>query len=681
MRQQFTQKYFVRTLLITLITVTTFLVSTSSSEEELESETDENLSPPAIPIFQLYLDAKYAWDKLQLRKDVYGPNQTEFFFSTAVQSNTNYSTVNNLGLLSVFYSMYKITNDSSYLELASDLFSQILKYQTSQVSISGSSYNVIASYDWENDILSDSSISPVGFYVPIALEDSEYIPYFEDLLSTSHDIFWSPNKLVYNSRSKDGAITGTNCHLTWGSSISKKITQLLWLSELTGNSTYKHWADETIDAVWSFSSNSNLLPRSVNPITSIVNDNSVSHYDMAGWLCALELAYLLNDRSNTAGTGTYTYFDLINKTAQGIASHMWVGGSSQRWGYKTIYTTTETSSSLAEMNAIYVDYAMIIAYEITKNEEFLSKAITDFENEFMGSDPIIPNGVLMSNSLIIHSPSTLKTQCQFTGSSNIMVARTANLIFQYTRNETFLEKAKYHYNILTTTHRFPKGYTNMLATDTLLPYPSYNGYPSRIFDHAPTLAILALPCSFISSENVKIDWGYGLTSAMPDGYGLPGAFTGISIDIAARKVTLKSVVSEGDGSIFIYFEENSTIQSVIKDGNIHYSSFTGNTLFCDDGIHSYTITFNESSSMPTTTVSQTFPLSSTNPISTSLSESSATTSDSTSNSDSISKSESNSSDNTSENPSNQTSPIPFGSILISLMIYLFYKTKQSKKGK
>jgi hypothetical protein len=484
-----------------------------------------------------------------------------------------------------------MTNDSNYLDLARDLFSQVLEYQTSQVSISGSSYNVIASYDWENDILSDSSISPVELYVPIALEDSTYIPYFEDLLSTSHDIFWSPNNLVYSARSKDGAITGTNCHLTWGSSISKKIIQLLWLSELTGNATYKHWADETIDAVWSFSSNSNLLPRSVNPITNTFNDNTVSHYDMAGWLCALELAYFLNGKDNTTGTGNYTYFDLINRTALGISNHMW--HPSQRWGYKTSYTTTGTSISIPEMNTIYVDYAMILAYEITKNKEFLSKAITDFENEFMGSDPVIPNGILMENSLVIHSPSTLETQSQFTGSSNLMVARTANLIFQHTRNETFLRKAKIHYNQLIETHKFTKGYTNMLNARTLEPYEDYNGNPSMIFDQAPTLAILALPCSFIPSVNVAIDWGYGLTTTMPDGYGNPGAFTGISIDIDTRQVSMKIVSSENNGSILINFAEGSSILSVLIDQNIISSAFSGNRMFCEEGTHSYTIKFTE----------------------------------------------------------------------------------------
>ncbi|MHA2246047.1 MAG: hypothetical protein ACXADY_13875 [Candidatus Hodarchaeales archaeon] len=610
---------------------------------EIEIKSDSESSLPAIPIYQLYLDAKYAWDKLQLRKDIYGPIKTDFFYSTEVLSNENSSIINNLGFLLVYYSMFKMTNDSNYLDSARDLFSKIIELQTNKVTINNSDYNMIANYDWANDILVDDSINKIGYYAPIAMEDSSYLPFFEEFTSTSHALFWSPNNLIYPSRNKDGTISGTNCHLTWGSSISRAITQLLWMAELTGNSTYKQWADDTIESVWGYRSNSFLLPRSINPLTGGINDKSVSHYDMAGWLCAIELAYLLNDRSNTAGTGTYTYFDIINKTAQGIANHMWNPSLPQRWGYKTQYDTTGTSVSIPEMNAVYVDYAMILAYEITKNEEFLNKAIIDFENEFMGSDPIIPNGVLMSNSLIIHSPNTYQNQCQFTGSSNVMVARTANLIFQYTRNEDFLQKAKYHYNQLTTTHKFAKGYTHMLNSKTLQPYSNYNGNPAMVFDFAPSLALLALPCSFIPSESVSIDWGYGLTTTMPDGYGLPGVFTGVSIDIEAKRLTLNSVSSESDGTIYICFAENATIQSVKLDGENPYSSFSGNTLFCEEGTHSYTITFKE--------------------FSTPSSTSSSGTETSTSSSDT---------------QTNQSTQVSFGSIKIGIMIYLIYTIKKKK---
>jgi hypothetical protein len=182
------------------------------------------------------------------------------------------------------------------------------------------------------------------------------------------------------------------------------------------------------------------------------------------------------------------------------------------------------------MNAIYVDYAMILAYEITQTEDYLTKAIIDFETEFMGSDPVKPNGVLMSNSLVIHSPNTAPRQSHFVGSSNSMVTRTASLIYKYTQDELFLQKAKYHYNRLMNTHRFSKGYTHILDSVTLQPYQGYLGSPAIIHDLALIEAILAVPSSFIPSENVTIDWGYGLTTTMPAGYGNLGLFNGISIE-------------------------------------------------------------------------------------------------------------------------------------------------------
>jgi hypothetical protein len=571
------------------------------------NDTDLANALNTLPIFQLYLDAKYAWDKLQLRRDIYGPNKTGFYYPSEVIDNVNTTSTNNLAYLPVYYSMYKLTNDSNYLSIARNMTSNVLQYNLGQLIMENNTYDIVTSYNWSSDTILDSYFYPPGFFLPIAIDDPFFIPIFENLLIDSHEAFWSPQNLIYERRAHDGSIVADNCHLTWGTSTSKKIIQLLWLAELTGNTTYKDWADETIDAVWSYSSSYGLLPRSIHSLSGNVKDSTISHYDMAGWLCMLELAFFLNNRSTLAGTGTHTYFDLIYATATGIADYLWT--SSQRWGYRTTYFLGVPSNDIAEMNAIYVDYAMILAYEITKNEDFLTKAILDFEKEFMGTDPVKPTGVLMSKSLIIHSPSTFSTQSQFTGSSNSMVSRTASLIYQYTRNVSFLQKAKYHYNNLMATHRFTKGYTNMLNTGTMRPYGYYNGRPAQVFDLAPIEAILALPSSFIPSENVTIDWGYGLTTTMPDGYGMPGAYTGISIDIEQRKVHLKSVTSDTNGSLFTNYANGSVIESVLLDNNKPYYAFNSNTLSCNEGTHAYTITFTEPIDTNSTLMTNTIPTS------------------------------------------------------------------------
>ncbi len=630
----------------------------------------------SIPIFQLYQDAKYAWDKLQLRKDAYGLNKTDFFYSTEVIENVNATITNNLGYLPIYYSMYKITNDSNYLALARNMISNIMKYSLGQLEMNNNTYDFVVSYNWSSDNIIDNYFSPVGLFVPIASDDSFFVPIFENLLQNSHEVFWSPQNLIYERRAKDGTIVGDNCHLTWGTSTSRKIIQLLWMAHLTGNTTYKDWADETIEAVWSYSSSYGLLPRSIHSLSGNVKDSTISHYDMAGWLCMLELAYFLNNRSTLAGTGIHTYYNLINAAATGIADYLWT--SRQRWGYKTTYFLGVPSNDIAEMNAIYVDYAMLLAYEITKNEDFLTKAIIDFENEFMGTDPVKPTGVLMSKSLIIHSPSTLSTQCQFTGSSNSMVSRTASLIYQYTRNVSFLQKAKYHYNTLMATHRFTKGYTNMLNTGNMQPYPLYNGKPAQVFDLAPIEAILALPSSFLPSENVPIDWGYGLTTTMPAGYGMPGAYTGISIDIEQRKVNLKSVTSDSNGSLFTNFANDSVIESVIIDTNTPYYAFNSNTLSCDEGTHAYTITFTEPSDTNSTLITNTIPTStpsssiSTSTSSTSL-PSSTTETTTTTTVSTVSTSSS-----TTEVSTDQTTGFLMSIIPIYFLLMLIIKRKRQK---
>ncbi|MFX0062404.1 MAG: glycoside hydrolase family 47 protein [Candidatus Hermodarchaeota archaeon] len=543
--------------------------------------------PGSLSIFQLWGDAKYAWDKLQTRRDKYGPIQTAMYFTTEVVTNVNTSTAYSSQLLATFYAMYKITNDSSYLDAAWEMFQDIVKYCMWPVSRENKTGDVLFSYDWEIDQILTSAVGPVNLFVPIALEDSRYIPYFERLITGSHELFWSPSNLIYNKiRPSDGSILETHHHLTWWSSVHGKIIQLFWMYKVTGNETYKQWADETIEGTWAFRSpTTNLLPREINAASGTVRDTTVSHYDMAGWLCALELGYILTGKNKSAGTGSYTYYDLIFQAAKAITTWMW---RNNRWVYKCSYSDGYQTSSIPEMNSLYVDYALICAYEITGEEEFLEKAIIDFDTEYMGSDPVIPNGVLMHNSLVIHSPSTYSTQSQFTSSSNLMFSRTAYLIYLHTRNERYLKKSYVHYRQLMSKHKFEKGYSTRIDTATMEPGGLYNGNYPKVFDLAPIKAIFALQNALIPSENVSIDMGYGLSTSSPNGYGFLGALTNITVDIDQSLIQLDSVNASSGGYIFINFTNQRTIDRVEMDGQ-EYTHFNGCFLFCEEGLHSYRI--------------------------------------------------------------------------------------------
>ncbi|MHA1972136.1 MAG: hypothetical protein ACTSW1_04015 [Candidatus Hodarchaeales archaeon] len=646
-----------------------------STEEEKNMEL-------TISIYQLYKDALYAWQRLQTRRDFYGSVSTGLYFRTEVQTNKNSTHSYSLGVLPIFYSLYKISNDSIFLDLARETLESVWKYCISNITVNGDTFSVQVGYDWLKDETLDSSFSLPYIFVPIALEDSFYLPYFEKIISDSHALFWSESNLIHQSLNTSGAVLGTNCHLTWGTGTSRQITQLLWLYELTNNETYKLWADQTIEAIWGYRSGVNLLPRSINSLTGSVADTTVSHYDMAGWLNALELAFYLHNSSHTAGTGLHTYFDLINDTAHAISKYFWYP-SKNRWVYKCKYNSGDKSYSIPEMNSIYVDYALLLAYNITGEETFLEKARTDFTNEFLGDDPAIPNGVLMDNSLIIHSPSTFSHQSQFCASANKMVARTAALLFQYSGEDVLLMKAKYHYNQLIEKHRFPKGYTHLLNTNTSTPYSSYNGNPALVFDGAPYLSSLALPSSFLPSNGTIIDWGYGLPTTMPEGYGLPGAFTGVEIDIKNRRVLLKEVEAPSNGTIFINFAETSEIENVIIDGSENYTVFEGNLLTCRQGTHSYLITFSEfedittSSQLPTTTSSTMATSSSSHSSSTSSSTSSVTTTETTSST--TSSDDSSTSVNTTPSTSNTTPTVDvFFFTLAFSLLYIISKRRISK---
>ncbi|MHA2176687.1 MAG: hypothetical protein ACXABI_17820, partial [Candidatus Hodarchaeales archaeon] len=160
-------------LLVTIVTISLIIfplsfVGQDSNAIPTSNSTLSDYSSCSIPIVQLYQDAKYAYDKMQLRQDIYNPNQTGFYFSTEVIENRNYTVTNNLGHSTIFYVMYKMTNDSNYLDLARNLFLNILKYCSGQINVSNTIYNSIVSYDWKNDIILDSSFSPLGIFLPIA---------------------------------------------------------------------------------------------------------------------------------------------------------------------------------------------------------------------------------------------------------------------------------------------------------------------------------------------------------------------------------------------------------------------------------------------------------------------------------------------------------------------------------
>ena len=190
----------------------------------------------------------------------------------------------------------------------------------------------------------------------------------------------------------------------------------------------------------------------------------------------------------------------------------------------------------------------------------------------MGSDPTVPNSVLMHNSLVIHSPFTYSCQSAFSGSSNIMVVRTAYLIYLYTHNELYLKKANIHFHQFLSKHHFQKGYTNLLNTETMQPYSYYNNKLALIFDLAPIVAILALQNAIIPSKNVSIDWGYGFSTSLPNDYGSPGVFRKVRIDIAQEMIHLESVTSDPGGYIYLYYDPRYSIKRIIMD-NQDYTQF------------------------------------------------------------------------------------------------------------
>lgn len=567
-----------------------FLLEIESQTEEPKYKGKETIDLETITIKQLYEDASFAWECFQTRRDIYGPLETELYFTTEIETNINGTPAGSFENLDIFYSMFIMTNDQYYLDKGLAMVEDMFKYSTCNFSKNNKTLQAFVSYDWRNDETTITSLYPPILYMPLAEADPRFLPYFEKILVDSHEMFWSPINLVYKGVTIDGDILTRQTHITWGISLHKQIQQFYWLYFLTENSTYKNWADETVEAYWNCRSRTtNLLPRNVDSDNGGALDSSISHYDMANWLNTLLVAFILNNNDKSAGTGINTYYDLIEASADAISNYMW---NSNRWVYKCTYTTGFQSSPIPEMNSFYVDYAMIRAYEIIGKQEYLDKAILDFDTEFMGSDPKYPNGVLMAKSLVIHSPSTLGRQSQFTGSSNHMVARTAYMIYLYTRNSSYLAKSKVHYEQLMSKHKFSNGYARILDTSTFEPFPNYLGDKTKYYDRAAMQSVLSLQNAFItSSEAIQINWAFGLNTSLPDCYGKPGAITNVRVDCVNNIVYLKSVKSSvSNGTISINYDPDLTIRRVEENG-LNYNNFFDSTLEVSPGIHEYTIYF------------------------------------------------------------------------------------------
>jgi len=366
------KKYFYLNIMILMLTISVInsnsLLKLSNRENSISDEI--SFTKSHISIKNLYEDALFSWEKLQLRKDIYGKTKTGLYFSQEIETQKNMTSVIGGEVLGILYALYKISGNRSYLDLAWSYWNKILTYCLKQIVVKNETYYVLSNYDWLKDEKVGSDLYLFNTYQPIIFEDKRFLKAFEETFVSSYKLFFANTSLLIESIDEFGDVRSSVHHITW-TGVHRKLTQLIWLYYFTKNTTYKSWIDASIEAIWdSRSSETDLLPRRLDALNGIVTDSTISHYDMACWLNVLQLLYIVNDYDMEAGTGSNTYFDLMNETSKAIVKHFWLS-SDNRWVYRCSYETGNYAMRLAEMNAFYVDSALIRSYELTGVQDYL----------------------------------------------------------------------------------------------------------------------------------------------------------------------------------------------------------------------------------------------------------------------------------------------------------------------
>jgi hypothetical protein len=577
--------------------------STTSSNDNTDPDYDEEVNytnlfnGKSASIMDIYNNTKYIWDVLQHRRDYHGANQTLLYFGTDAGHNINRTTSMGMGSLMFPFTMYRITGDDYYLDEMIDLYHRILTFTTQPESLFGANFNRTKAYEYTTGKLFGEIMGYLRFPEMILFHNEEIlnyaINYFDRLYPILNKTFLSSKNIPIGLINNDGSPASTTFHVTWNGGLFNTISQFYYLSHITGNDTYKAVSDKILEAIWDYRTSADLIPRAVNVETGGATISSITHYDMAGLLNSVLLAYILMGENKTKGTENYTYYELVDKISSVIADRFW-NQNNQRWNYVISSTASSPTTGIAEMYAFYVNIALLAAFSITNNSLILDRVIKDFYTSFMGNHATIPNGVLMNNALVIHSPSTHSRQSVFP--ANTYVPLIGALIFEITQDMKIFRKVHYHYHNLFEKHKALKGYIRDMYAITLEPYDGYITNHAIIDDWAIINSYFALASVIFPTQNVQLDWGFAPTRILPTTLLTTSpVLHNLNINIAAKTVELLHVFSNDSGQIAINFCNNCYIAEIIVNNDTVYGNFTDTSFFTLNGTHTYLIKFTESS--------------------------------------------------------------------------------------
>ena len=449
--------------------------------------------------------------------------------------------------------LYLVSGDPTYLDLAKSA----LEYACNNLV---NANNVMLTYDKSSH--SPSTDMTVRVYalalylqasVYIAKLDSAYVSYAKKI----GDVILEHQQgtgLFAHRLNPDGTVAISDEGDGTAQNSRYVIPPLIWLYELTNDTTYLNAVKDCLDALYGYEDSNHLVPNRIDSVSGSINDSTTR--------CSQQQMYVYHNLLYYLASGNETYNTRYQNALQGLYDVFWKGSY---WMYRSNNNIIEHSGAWLDNNF----YA---------NDDYVSETDIDFDKRYIQLCPLTDEYIQLH---AVYPDCTLysKPPIHF---KQLYISTCCHEHYRRHQNETAWETGVQTFKAL---QYMKKSYGYVYGIDpyTHEPWTEWNPWfwscvePRWGF----MLAFCAMPL-LIKLNGVKIDWGIPFNCPVIMGHGLA-----IHYDIMKNQFSLKDKYIKlsltGTGSVT--FETGYDIDHVYKNGS-EYTNFSGKTLTVDgDGVY------------------------------------------------------------------------------------------------
>lgn len=528
----------------------------------------QSFSTGALWWDKLVCDAQWGWRELLRRAEdfsSYGNLTPTYHCDTGVGDELF------AFLLEYSLSMYRITNNETYLDYARDTCNDMFTYMQHGTT------KLVGRIDRSTGSIVDTedlSIQYLTSVAELALLDSSYIDELNELANAIILYHFENNSGGYSLPIKcqtDGDFVSNQVY--WQQILEKAPYGFLWAYYVTGNTTYLNWARGVITDFWETRHpTTQIIPNLINVETRSANHPVITKgAEIGSFIKGCAFYYLFDQNS--------TIYEILNTESKVAVDYYFNGYDS--WRYYT-YTDGTNPSGTIEGNEGALTAGMVMSYEIVGNSTFLNRAIRAFNSSVQEEEHLI------NNDLFIHATTNFDSHMPFEFShfpasyellflyDGIVAQGTATMYTCY--NQTVRKHSP-----TGTWHQGKYGYKNKISS------VNFNNVSSNFINHNPFLGWIQWG---IRPSGCNITW-----SDLPNGEAHSTVycksicaeahmFINVTFDYENQKILFDEI--KGSGTVTF----NQTIISAKRDG-VTYANFTNNILNTTTGSHSYEVWFIE----------------------------------------------------------------------------------------